>query len=217
MCWRPKKRWTTTSSTKASSGKAASALPRRAPATTRQDSRPELAAGMGWVKLSVCILLPCCAGHNWRLTGRPSPALARGQSHRVYTGEFTGFRPSPRRRTLQTERDSARIGHRQPPVAGQRPEREEGAITVVAQIEHAREADRGVPRLVPIAIAVLAGDQIGDAARHRRVGNLAGRHQGEQRPGGLRRRAVRRFAMRYTRPIAVTGLAPAAIGALVRE
>ena len=88
---------------------------------------------------------------------------------------------------------------------------------MVAQVEHPRETDRGVPRLVPIAVAVLAGDQIGDATRDCRVADLAGRHQGKQSPGGLRCGAVRRLAMRHTRPIAVARFAPAAIGALMGE
>ncbi len=75
-------------------------------------------------------------------------------------------------------------------VARQRQQREEQAVAVVAQVEHAREADGGVGLLVPFAVAPLRAAQVVDALRHRRVVHLARRHQAQQRPGGLRRRAL---------------------------
>ena len=71
-------------------------------------------------------------------------------------------------------------------VTRQRPEREEFPVAVIAQIEHPRETGRGVARLVPEAVGGLRLQQITHAARHRRMVDLAGGHQTEQRPGGLR-------------------------------
>src|SRR6202035_5548454 len=70
-------------------------------------------------------------------------------------------------------------------VARQRPEREEFRIAVVAQIKHARETRGGVAWLVPKTVGALLRGEIGDAARHRRMIDVAGGHQAEQRPGGL--------------------------------
>src|SRR5262249_52372052 len=102
-------------------------------------------------------------------------------------------------------------------VAGEREQREKRPVAVVTQVENPGEPDGRVPRLVPIAVAVLALDQIRNAARHGWVRDLTGRHQREQRPGGLPGRAAGRFAMRLVRPIALAGFAPTAILALMRQ
>src|ERR1700731_4392930 len=72
-------------------------------------------------------------------------------------------------------------------VAGHRPDREEFRIAVIAQVEHARETSGGVARLIPEAVAALRVGKIFDAARDRRMIDLARGHQAERRPGGLRR------------------------------
>src|SRR5947207_6758268 len=120
-------------------------------------------------------------------------------------------------RSLQAECHPRGIGHRQPAIAGERPQRKKHAVTVIAQVEDARKPDRGVPGLVPIAVPILAGEQVGDAARHRRVADLARRHQGEQGPGGLRGGTIGRLAMRDVRPVALAGLAPPAIAPLAGD
>src|SRR5436309_15339069 len=79
-----------------------------------------------------------------------------------------GSRPI-RRRRLQSEGDPPRIGQRQPAIAREGKEREKRAIAVVAQIEDAREAHSRVPWFVPIAVAILALDQVSDAARYCRM------------------------------------------------
>src|SRR5690348_17061430 len=47
--------------------------------------------------------------------------------------------------------------------------------------------------------------------------DLARRHEAEQRPGGLRRRALLALAARLIRPVGRAVLAPAAVGALARD
>src|SRR5690349_9845892 len=70
-------------------------------------------------------------------------------------------------------------------VARQGPEREEFRIAVIVEIEHARKTAAGVMRLAPQPVTLLRGFQIIDAACHRRMIDLACRHQAQQRPGGL--------------------------------
>ena len=53
-------------------------------------------------------------------------------------------------------------------------------------------------------------------SRHRRMIDFAGRHQAEQRPGRLRRRARRRLVTRVVELVARAVLAPAAVGVLDR-
>ena len=78
-------------------------------------------------------------------------------------------------------------------IARQRPEREKGAVAVIAQIEHAGEAHRRIGFLVPEPVRLLRLHEEADAARHRGMIDFAGRHQPEQRPGGLRRACSRRL------------------------
>src|ERR1700722_19766746 len=68
----------------------------------------------------------------------------------------------------------AQVSGRETAKAGERPERKEGAIAVIAQIKDAWEADRVVPWLIPGAVAILALDQIGDAPGDRGIVRLAG-------------------------------------------
>src|SRR5207253_6029705 len=82
-------------------------------------------------------------------------------------------------------RHRLRISALQVAVARERPQREEFPVAVVAQVEHARETSRGVKLLVPQPVRALRARKIIDAARDRRMIDLARRHQAEQRPGGL--------------------------------
>src|SRR3989440_4651260 len=92
------------------------------------------------------------------------------------------------------ERNLPRVAPRQTAKPGESPEREEGAVAVITQVENPRETDGGVPGLVPVAVLVLAVDQKCNPASDRRIANLSGGHQSEQRPGSLRRGAIVRFA-----------------------
>ena len=77
-----------------------------------------------------------------------------------FLADLVGSAPlGPRKRLPQPERpasashapgDQAVVLAAQVAVAGQRPQREVGAVAVVAQVEHAREADRVVELLVPL-------------------------------------------------------------------
>src|SRR5438045_5756887 len=119
----------------------------------------------------------------WSATDRIDPAPARsGDAGSESTEEITTSEPAAlerhrrdRRRApgehspgsrlggrqgLQSVDNPPRVGQRQPPVPRQRKEREEGAIGVIAQAEEARQTDRGVPRLVCIAVAVLGRDEV---------------------------------------------------------
>src|SRR4051794_19646697 len=99
--------------------------------------------------------------------------------------------------------------------ARQRPHGEELPVAVVAQIEHAREADRRVVLLVPFAGLALGRREIVHAACYRCAVDLAGRHQREQRPGGLRRRRDLVLAPWRARLVGGAVLAPAAVLALL--
>src|SRR5271169_830574 len=107
------------------------------------------------------------------------------------------------------ERNLTRIAPRQAPIPGKRPQREESAVAVIAQVKDARETDRGVPGLVPVAVFVLAVDQVCDPASDRRIADLSRRHQSKQSPGGLRRSAVRRIAAWCPRPVGFAAFPPA--------
>src|SRR5258706_7697899 len=98
------------------------------------------------------------------------------------------FRPHP---LSNAERNLTRVAPRQTAKPGESPEREEGAVAVITQVENPRKTDGGVPGLVPVAVLVLAVDQICDPASDRRMADLSGRHQSEQSPGRLRRSTVR--------------------------
>src|SRR6185295_19235311 len=97
----------------------------------------------------------------------------------------TGYAAKNLRPASHPERHRLGIAARQVAVARQRPERKEFRVAVVAQIEHARETGGGVVGLVPEAVGALHAGEIIDAARDRRMLDLARRHQAEQRPGGL--------------------------------
>ncbi len=92
-------------------------------------------------------------------------------------------------RRSHAEGDDAAVGGEHVAVARQRPQREEAPVAVIAQVEHAREPGRGEARLVPEAVVALGLREIGDAALDCGIAGPPRRHQGEQRPGGLRGRA----------------------------
>src|SRR6516162_2069203 len=84
------------------------------------------------------------------------------------------------------ERNLPRVAPRQTAKPGESPQRKERAVAVIPQVKDARETDRSVPGLVPVAVFVLAVDQICDPASDRRMADFSGRHQSEQSPGSLR-------------------------------
>src|ERR1700756_806164 len=110
-----------------------------------------------------------------------------------------------------TERNLPRVASRQTAKPGESPQREESAVAMIPQVKDARETDRSVPGLVPVAIFVLAVDQVCDPASNRRMANFSSRHQSEQTPGGLRGSAVRRIAAWCPRPVGFAAFPPAAI------
>ena len=121
-------------------------------------------------------------------SARSSPRAVAAARHRQRRGpgqRASRFRPVATRIITCRRRRGGRCPL-QVAVARQRPQREELRIAVVAQVEHPREAAAGVVLLGPDPSGVLAALQPGDAPRHRRMVGLAGRHQAEQRPGGLR-------------------------------
>src|SRR6266446_3622275 len=130
---------------------------------------------------------------------------------RVTRGRQTEPRPS---RISDAEADPSTASRPQPPITSERPERKEGAVAVVAQIKDAREADGGVPGLVPISVLVLGIHQEIDAADNRRMFDLSGRHQPEQGPSCLRWRAVKRITMLRLGPVRFPALAPASVAVL---
>src|SRR5580693_969116 len=115
------------------------------------------------------------------------------------------------------ERNLPRVSSRQTAKPGESPEREEGAVAVITQVENPRETDGGVPGLVPVAVLVLAVDQICDPASNGRIANLSGGHQSEQRPGSLRRSTVGRIAVRCPRPIGLAAFPPPPILVLASD
>src|SRR5665213_3386493 len=70
-----------------------------------------------------------------------------------------------------------RIGPGQLAIAGQRPQREEFRIAVVAQVEDPRKATAGIVLLAPQPVRLLALDQPAHAGRDRWAVDLAGRHE----------------------------------------
>src|SRR5207248_6780056 len=115
MCSRPKKRWITTSMLNASSGKAAKALPRSAPETTRQDRCPIPRDGVDRDRVSVCIpIRPCSAP-----TAPKNQAFSRlGASKLTGSTREVWLRSAPQRRILESEGYPPGICERQAPVAG---------------------------------------------------------------------------------------------------
>ena len=84
---------------------------------------------------------------------------------------------------------------------------------MIAQVEHARKADRRVKVFVPARPSARRVEQIVDAALHGLRIAFAGRHQGQQRPRGLRRGAVLAFRAALP-PVARAVLAPTVVRAL---
>src|SRR5439155_2924473 len=87
--------------------------------------------------------------------------------------------------------------------------RKDEPVEVVVDVEVAREAGAGEPRLVPAAVGELRADEPVEATRDR-IAMLAGRVEGEERPGCLRRR---RLALSTPGPVDVRAkvFAPAAV------
>src|SRR5271165_2003061 len=123
-------------------------------------------------------------------------------------------RPRP---VSHAERNLPRVASRQTAIPGNRTKREDGAIAVVTQVKNARETDCGIPGLVPVAVLVLAVDQICDPASDRRIADLSARNQSEQSLGSLRRGAVGRIAVRRTRPVGFAPFPPAAVLVLASD
>ena len=94
----------------------------------------------------------------------------------------TGSPPS----SSHPERYAATVRALEVSISGERPERKEFGIAMIAQIEDARKAGRRVERLLPQAVLALRGRKVGDAAGDRRIVGLA-------RPPSARA-APRRFA-----------------------
>ncbi len=81
-----------------------------------------------------------------------------------------------------------RVALLQVPVARQRPEREERAVAVIAEIEDAREADGGVFAPRPRGRDRPGSTEMNWMPRWPWLRlDVARRHQAEHRPGGLRR------------------------------
>jgi len=85
---------------------------------------------------------------------------------------------------------------------------------VITKIKDARKTDGRKPRLVPISILILVGDQISDAAGDRRMFYHSGCHQAEQGPSRLRRCAVLGVAVRRAGKIGFGAFSPAAVSML---
>src|SRR6185312_7219409 len=144
----------------------------------------------------------------------PPPTIAANPALRATAASAASPQTQSAGRPSKAKGDSRRIRPRQAAVAGQCPEREKGAVSVVAEIKHPRKPDRGEPRLVPGPVRLLRPDQVLDPPRHGPIAGFPGRHQPEHRPGGLRRRAVFGDPMRHAGVVALLVLAPAAIRAL---
>src|SRR5262249_18727350 len=108
--------------------------------------------------------------------------------------------------------DLTRIAALQVAIAGERPEREELRIAMVAQVEDTPQTAAGIMPLPPEAVGFLIFLQPGDAAGDRGMIDLARRHQPDQRPSGLRGRGGRGLITGVVERIAVAILAPAAVG-----
>src|ERR1700761_6488367 len=96
-------------------------------------------------------------------------------------------------------------------IAGQRPKRKKLRISMVAQIEHARETRGGMVGLAPETIVALRRGEIGDAARDCGVIGFTRGHQSKQSPCRLRSGAGRGFVTSVVQLVACRALAPAAV------
>ena len=74
------------------------------------------------------------------------------------------FQPERTSRVSDTEFDPPEIPFYQPAIAGERPKREEGAVSVVTQIKDSRKANSREPGFVPGTLTVLRIDQICNTA-----------------------------------------------------
>src|SRR6266705_3614924 len=86
----------------------------------------------------------------------------------------------------QAEADGRGVAGLEVAIARHCPDREEFRIAVIAKVKNAGEPNGREARLVPQAVSPLRLRQVVDAARHRGMIDLAGGHQAEHGPGGLR-------------------------------
>ncbi len=80
------------------------------------------------------------------------------KQHLYFSGTTAELRQpiDTNKRSLHSEQRLATVASFEIPVAGERPQRKELRISVIAEIEHPREAGRGVERLVPEAVFALS-------------------------------------------------------------
>src|SRR6201995_824563 len=88
---------------------------------------------------------------------------------------------------------------------------------MIAEVKDARETDRGIPGLVPVAVLVLAVDQVCNAASDGWMAGLTGRHQSGKSPRSLRRSALRRIAVGPSRPIGFAAFSPPPVVVLASD
>src|SRR5581483_3963381 len=101
-------------------------------------------------------------------------------------------------------------------IARQGPIRKVQIVTVILEIEHARETRRVESRVVPAAIRMLVAQQPAHTVRGFQAVRLARRDQRQPRPGGLCGAGTRVASGECGIEITVVGFAPAAIFALPR-
>ena len=111
------------------------------------------------------------------------------------------------------EHRGAAVAALQVAITGERLERKDFQIAVMAKLEHPREPCRGMEGLAPETVFPLGSGQGGDAVGDSQTLDLSRRHQRKQRPRDLRSRA-RRGAIAV---VAVASLAPPAIRILSRD
>src|SRR4029077_14299288 len=93
------------------------------------------------------------------------------------------------------------------------PQREVGAVTVIAQIEHPRKSWSGEARVAPQSVRLLRTQQVFNAAPHSLRLDYAGCQKPEQRPGAVVGSARDGLPGAFG-GVAVIALAPATVGIL---
>src|SRR3569833_1890705 len=97
---------------------------------------------------------------------------------------------------------------REVPIGRQGPKREVGAIAVILQIKHPREAWGRVSRITPEAVLLLGADEVLDAMPNGAGPHLPRCQQAQNRPRGLVRIAGRLFRRSRLPTVAVVAFAP---------
>src|SRR5207248_9629616 len=118
-------------------------------------------------------------------------------------------RRTPRRFRVESMHGSGSC-RRAVAIRRERPERKVGAVPVIAEVEHAREARSGEARVAPEPVRPLRAQEVLDAAPHGVRSRLSRGDQREHRPGTLVRGA-RRAGPGAPGLVAVVALAPAAV------